>query len=223
MTKQKIGKNQIQRPSGILQSKDSKYYYWRCVVSGISTFANGPRFKKVVEQFGSEENLFKTFVSRPAKKYLEAGWTPQDIEALADKNKGKLPPLGAQDGKVDVSDVVGEHKAPKAKKVKTNKVGETKPEVKVEEKPVYAWQKEANFFGEGKITPIPVDVAEVTKESCIRPDVYLDSICEGCPHYVQCVLPTKYTQEDWTNNEKRNSRKVKVKKLVFVESPQQES
>ena len=82
----------IKRPSGIETSANGKYYYWKCNVSGLETFAPEERFKEVVAKYGSEEKLFKTYVLRPVQKYIDNGFDAEYIKSLIKANKGKLPP-----------------------------------------------------------------------------------------------------------------------------------
>jgi hypothetical protein len=207
----KPSKSQIVRPSGIVQSKDGRYYFWECVVTKTRTFADEKRFLKLVAQYGSEENLFKTFMCKAAKKAAVGeilASAPTDGASAPKTKKVKASKKVKQvtiDGITTTPDVnEGAPEAPKAKK-----------EVKVEEKPIYPWQSNPNHFGEGKIVPVPANIEELTKDACVYPPRHLDDLCKGCPVYDKCTLSIKYSPEDWNDKEKREARKVKVKRFVY--------
>lgn len=181
-------KSQTVRPSGIVQSKDGRYFFWCCTVTGQKTFANLKRFEKLVKQYGSEEALFKTFVCKAAKK-------AESVDLPVAKGSSE----------------------PKAKKVKVSKDVSAPVAPKVEEKPVYPWQTNPNHFGNGKIIPVPVAVEELTKDSCAFPNRYLDEMCKGCSLYEKCALPTKYQPSDWEDKSKRKDREVKVKHMTYTQ------
>jgi Zn-finger protein len=196
ITPLKPSKSQIVRPSGIIQSKDGKYFFWICNHCGAKTFANAKRFEKLVKQYGSEEALFKTFICKAAKNAVGVESPKVEKPVKMKKASGK---------KVVDADGVEAPKAP------------TQP--KEQEKPVYPWQKEANYFGSGKLEAGPINFEEATKDSCFFPPHFMDDECKGCPIYDRCNLPTKFTAEQWARKEKKFVPKVKT--MVFVEEPKQ--
>jgi hypothetical protein len=160
MTITKVGKNQYKRPAGVIASKDDKYFYWSCTVSGISTFANAIRFKKLLEIYKTEKNLVKTFVCREAKKYLAAGRTEAEIRQLVVDHKGELPKLNPtvkRDPRIPKKERKVRNKA-----VTTEKVVESVNGVETEVvKKTYAWSGDpTNYFIDG---PCAFDVAESSK------------------------------------------------------------
>lgn len=187
-------------PSGIEQSANGKYFYWKCTVSGLETFADEKRFKDIICKYGSEEKLFKTYVLRPVKKYVEAGFDPETIKEIAKKNDGKLPDL----------DNLPKNKTPVMPKkqpqnpVKTVSVG-------VEEIPaaepvkVYPWSGNPDFF---KSTTTVLSVGETTKEVCLYPNRHLDNECRGCSIYAECACAAKFSEEDWRKPSKRGEVKI---------------
>jgi hypothetical protein len=206
----KLGKNQELRPSGIIGSKDGKYFYWNCTISGLATFANADRFKKLVEQFGTEENLFKTFVSRPVKKYLAAGYSTEQVYEILKKNGNKLPSLNGDDSTIT--------KVPSERKKREKKEVHDEPsQPKVQEKPIYAWQNDPTYFTGGQVAPNPLVYEEITHDVCFHPNRYLDDMCRECPLYSRCNHKEKYQPEDWIDKSKRAQREVKIKRVVFVD------
>ncbi len=209
----KLGKNQELLPSGIIASKDRKYFYWECSKTGLKTFANAERFKKVVANFGSEAKLVKEFVAAPVKKYLAEGWDIEAIKEIIKVNKGKLPPPGGRKEKVEKVKKVRKPSL-KAFAVATLEVPvqQATGSFEVEAKPVYPWSNDPDYF---RSVPSPVSIADATKDSCAYPNRYLDARCKGCSIYDQCSFKSKYTAADWKKNEPRND--VKVKELRSFE------
>ncbi len=210
-TTEKLGKNQVRRPSGIVASKDGKYFYWKCTVSGVSTFASAERFVSILERFGSEENLFKTFVCRPAQKYIDGGVSADEIRKLT--VGGKLPPY---EGKSKVTELPT--KAVKASKATKNAVIVAEVEVTtpapaapvVIEPPkvvVYAWSGNPDYF---KSVETKATIADLTREACQYPNRLLDNQCHGCSFYNECICPSKMGPADWA---KPRGPGVKAKKI----------
>lgn len=201
----------IVRPSGIEQSANGKYFYWKCTVSGLETFAPEPRFKDVVKNYGSEEKLFKTYVLRPAKKYLEAGFDAESIKEIAEKNNGKLPDLdaGSKARKADLP------KKTRKKGLKQYATSEVVNEVELGAEPIkiYPWSGNPDYF---KSPAVPLTVSDVTKEVCLYPNRYLSDECYGCPVYANCMLSIKFKEEDWKKPRKRNE--VKITPIDVVDS-----
>lgn len=204
MMKVKLGKNQVLRPSGVIASKDGKYFYWVCSISGVKTFASAERFKTVLVKFGNDENrLVKEFVCRPAQKYLDAGYKAEDIRKLADSNKGKLAKFDVKPKKPDIL------KRKRRKGLKSFAIGTIKVKeqtatgsVEVVEKPIYPWQGNPDYFTVSKdFTPATVE--EITLDACLYPGRHLDDECKGCPVYDRCRLPTKFTEKDWKKGHKK--------------------
>lgn len=217
MTIKKIGKNQYRRPSGVIASKDDKYFYWSCTVSNIATFANAERFKKVVEAAGSEKKLVKTFVCREAKKYLAKGWKPEAIAQLVIDHKGNLPKIEPKLPKLDKHPkMAGIAKKPRKKRLKAIGVETVVEVVNGEEVETvlktYPWSADPeNYFLSGDKGTI-----DYSKEinTCHRPDFYLDMQCHGCPLYNDCACKSKYEPDAHKN--KKYQKAVKVTPLSSV-------
>jgi hypothetical protein len=213
MKEHPLGKNQIRLPSGVIMSKDGRYHYYFCSISGLPTFAKEDYWKKVLAKFKTEENLVKTYVCKKAQALLDKGMTKEQIVGLLNSGT-KLPKA---------------KKNPKAVKVKKEKkatlrsaaVGKVKVaeqnasgSIEIVEKPVYPWQDDPHYF----LTPggfTPAAVEDITKEACLFPQRHLDDQCRDCPVYDRCVLSIKFTESDW----KRGKKKVApvVKKLESFE------
>ena len=86
----KLGKNQVLLPSGVIASKDGKYHYWACSVSGCKTFAKQDYWIKVIAKYKTEENLIKTYVCKKAQALLDMGKTKEQIVGLLNSGE-KLP------------------------------------------------------------------------------------------------------------------------------------
>jgi hypothetical protein len=191
------------RPSGVEQT--DSMFYWKCSVSGLVMFAVTERFNDVVKNFGGEDNLVKNYVLRPVKKYVDAGYSPDQIKAIIEKNGGKLPRL----------DELNAPPAPavtrtfeKKQTVEAVTVVEIKPiEPPKEKAPVfYEWQGNPDYF---KSKPSPINVGEETKSSCMFPNKNLSDQCRGCEVYDQCNCSAKYSREDQLKP-RRNEVKIKV-------------
>lgn len=212
----KIGKNQELLPSGVVASKDRKYYYWQCSKTGLQTFANAERFKKVLAVYKTEANLVKTFVAAPVKKYLAADFELETIKNIIKNNGGKLPPIGGKKKKIE------KVKKVRRKSLKSFAVGKVEVKVQtptgsfeVEAKPVYPWSDNPDYFK--TTTNAPLSIEAMTTESCAYPNRYLDDECRNCPIYDRCALKIKYTPEDWKKPAKRNEVKIKVLKSFETE------
>ena len=186
-------------PSGIQQSANGKYFYWKCNVSGLETFADENRFKDVVVKYGSEENLYKTYVLRPVQKYVDAGFDSETIKLIVKKNGGKLPALDAST-KIKVA---GLPRKGSKNAVETVSVGSE--EIVAEPIKIYPWTGNPDFF---KSAASPISVSDTTKEVCLYPNRHLDNECRGCSIYVECACSSKFTDEDWRKPSKRNEVKI---------------
>lgn len=210
----KLGKNQELLPSGVIATKDRKYFYWSCSKTGLMTFANAERFAKVVASYGSEEELVSQFVAAPVKKYLAEGWDVEAIKGIIFANKGKLPPVGGK--KVKVAKVKKVRK-PSLKSFAlgslTVPVQQASGSFEVEAKPVFPWTNDPDYF---KSPTRPLGAAEATKDSCAYPNRYLDARCKDCSIYDLCVFKGKYAPSDWKKNVPRNE--VVVKQLKSFEN-----
>lgn len=173
-------------------SKCQKYVYPVDSITGSITFAPISYFKKNVEKnySGSVTRFVKEYVTRATKKYLKEGWTTEQLREIV-KEKGKLPKLDRKPKK--------DPNAPK--KVRRKRLtahAETSQTIvnldgTTEVIRTYPWSIDpVNYFR----TPVaPFNVAEVTKDTCLRPDIYLEDECFGCNYYEQCTLETKYTRK----------------------------
>ena len=193
------------------RSPNGKYVYPVCSVSGCRSFANQDYFKKTLDKKfgGSEARMIKEFVVREARKYLEAGFKPEEIRKMASDHKGKLPKIAPK--------IKKDPRLPKKiKKVKlksfaidTVKVVEANASgslVEVEKK-VYPWSEDPqNYF---KSTPEPLSIEEATKSSCLYPARFIDDKCHGCPVYDRCSLEQKWGPEDYLKKNLRNQLVVK--------------
>lgn len=210
----KLGKNQELLPSGVIASKDRKYFYWSCSVTGLKTFANADRFKKILQTYGTEDKLVKTFVASPVKKYLSEGWEVAAIKQIIEANKGKLPPPG---GKKKAVEKVKKVRKPRLKQFATGSetvpVHQASGSFEVETKPVYPWSNDPDYF---RSSPTPINISEATKDSCTYPNRYLDDRCKGCPIYDKCAFKGKYDPSDWKKGTPRNE--VIIKQLNSFES-----
>jgi len=197
----------IKRPSGIEVSANGNYYYWKCNVSGMETFAPEARFKEVVAKFGSEEKLFKTYVLRPVQKYLDRGFDAEHIKAVIKANSGKLPSLDAK-----LKERKKALKKPRKKRLGQFAVGEvtiqqTNDTGSIEEvkQKVYAWTGNPDYF---KSEPSVLSIGEETRNSCMFPNRYLSDMCHGCRVYDQCESSLKCGVEDWKSPKRKNEIKI---------------
>lgn len=191
----------IKRPSGVEQSANGKYYYWRCNISGLETFADEKRFKEVVANYGSESKLVKEYVLRPAQKYIDAGFTAEYVRDLAKRSGGKkLPRIDAaeKERKKEIKKLKGKRgRKPKLKQFVVAKevVEQTNAEGVVEEvvQKIYPWTGNPDYF---KSTPTVLSVEQTTKDTCLFPNYHLDERCEGCPVFALCQCELKISDEE---------------------------
>lgn len=196
------------RPSGIQQSANGKYYYWNCTVSGLETFADEKRFKDIISKYGNEETLFKTYVLRPAKKYVEAGFSVETIKEIAERNGGKLPDIDAA-AKARKAELP---KKERKKGVKQYAVGTEEVTGSVEGEPketvkVYPWSGNPDYF-KSPSDLRNINVEEASRDTCFYPNRHLDDDCHGCPIYDRCRCQAKLGEEDWKKPRRKNDVKV---------------
>ena len=227
--------NRIALPSGVEVSKDGKYRYWRCSVSGLETFAKPDYWVKIMAKFGSEENLVKTYVCRRAMKLLDEGLSAAEIrlrlsgvqtrEGQKQRKQERAARVEKKQAKLaerrETKRIKAERKAltKRVRKtgLKTFAVGKIEMEVQTdtgsfvkEEVPVYPWQGKADYFGSG--VTAPTSVSETTKDACALPNRFLDDECRNCPLYAECTFERKFTADDWKKG-KRAKEEVKVTPL----------
>lgn len=203
----------IKRPSGIEQSANGKYFYWKCNISGLETFADEKRFNEVVKNYGSEEKLFKEYVLRPAQKYIDAGFDATYVRELAERSGGKLPRLdaGEKARKKEIKELTGKKRGrkPKLKNFASGESIETviNSDGVSEEvvRKVYPWSGNPDYF---RSPPSMMDVSEATKDTCLYPNRYLDDSCYGCPVYANCTCKLKMGEEDWKQPKKKQDVKI---------------
>jgi hypothetical protein len=202
----------IKRPSGVEQSANGKYFYWKCNISGLETFADEKRFKEVVKSYGSEAKLVKEYVLRPAQKYIDAGFDSDYVKALVKANDGKLPRIDAAE-KARKKELKGLKKCGRKPKLKKFAVGENVTQQvtasgSIEEvvQKIYPWTGNPDYF---KSPPHSLTVEEATKDTCLYPARQMDDLCYGCPVYDRCTCALKVSAEE-RNNPKHRREKAKV-------------
>jgi hypothetical protein len=181
-------------PNLIAVSKCGKYVYPIDSISGAKTFAPIEYFKKTVEAKygGSIERYVKEFTTRETKKYLKEGWTPEQIKEQAVNSKnGKLPKLNRKPKK-DPNAPKKERRRRLSAHVNSTQII-TNEDGSQEKVVTYPWSVDPT--GYFKSQPKAVIVSEVTKEACLRPDIYLDDECYGCPFYDECNCKAKYKKK----------------------------
>ena len=175
-------------PSLIAISKDGKYVYPVDSITGHKTFAPIEYFKKMVQSKygGSVERFVKEYVTRDTKKYLASGYTKEQVKEIADKSNGKLPKIAKPQKDVRTPKRRRKTKLGSTTETVTNSSGE------VETIKFYPWSNNSDYF---RSTPSPLDISVVTKDTCLRPDIYLDNECFGCPYYDLCTNEIKYIKK----------------------------
>lgn len=204
----------LKRPSGIEVSANGKYFYWRCVVSDLETFAPEARFKEVVAKYGSEEKLFKTYVLRPVQKMLNNGFDVKHIKELIEANKGKLPKKSAEDR--ERKKAIKDAKKPRKKGLKQFALGELKVEettssgsVEAVAQKIYPWTGNPDYF---RSPPTVLNIGDETKNACLYPSRRLDNLCEGCTVFEQCVSSVRVSNEE-RHDPKHHKRSPKITKI----------
>jgi hypothetical protein len=216
----KVGGNQKLLPSGVVVSKDGKYHYWQCTLSGLMTFAKPDYWVKIMAKYGTEGKLAKTYVCKKAQKLLDAGMSQADII----KTLNVVVDSEAKQARKEARRVKKERKAlakkPRKVRLKSFAVGKVAVEVmtdsgsiELQQVPVYPWQNDPNYFkGSGNTV---LSIEDATKDSCALPNRFLDDECNGCPFYDRCAFPNKYTEKDWKRG--RGKVEVVVKKINSFE------
>jgi hypothetical protein len=175
-------------PNVIAVSKCGKYVYPVDSVTGAKTFAPIEYFKKTVENKygGNVQRFVKEYVTRETKKYLKEGWKPEQLREIV-ATKGKLPKLDKKPKK-DPNAPKKERRKRLASHANTTETV-INPDGTKEVVRTYPWSNDpVHYF---KSEPATFSIAEVTKDTCLRPDLYLDEECYGCKYYDQCTCKLK--------------------------------
>lgn len=196
-------KNLTDLPSGITASKNGKYFYWQCNVTGIKTFADAARFNSIVQKYGNIETLAKEFVLPTAKRYLKEGWDKESLAALIKANDGKLPALGKTKDKPATKKRF--KRALKAHSIGSESIPASDTE-QAKERAIYPWSSDPDYF-KGSISPL--NISEVTKNTCLYPNRHIDDQCFGCSIYEACSFSGKFKPEDWKKKNPRNEVIIK--------------
>jgi len=59
----------------------------RCTVSGEWYGVSAARRRKLVEKYGSDDELVKNYVSRTSRRYLKEGYTPERIRQMTEQGE----------------------------------------------------------------------------------------------------------------------------------------
>lgn len=200
------------------RSANGKYIYPVCSVTGLKTFARPDYFASVLaKKFGgSEERMVKEFVFREVKKYLDAGISKEEILDIIKRNKGKLPKLEPKISKEKIPKKERKKRLKASAVTKTTEVNSEGVTVEVVKK-TYPWSEDPQHYFAGT-PPSPLDVS-LEKDSCHRPNYFLDNMCHGCPLYANCGFERKYGPEDYLDakKNKRQSATVVKKLAAFTE------
>jgi len=189
----KLSANKVLLPSGVVASKDGKYHYWQCSVSGLETFAKPDYWVKVMAKFGTEENLVKTYVCRKAKILMEQGHSQDEIVNVLTISESKVARKDRKEVRkitADRKEVTKKVRKVGLKAVKSVVVKEVVNGVETEVvKKTYPWTNDPNYFGSGE--PSAVDFSADTT-TCHYPSRFLNDMCNGCPIYDKCAYTEKY-------------------------------
>lgn len=78
----------------------------QCLVTGNKYTFGKEYFAKKVEEFESEENLKRFFITKKAKTYLNKGYSVQEIRNILGVEDGGIPHADSQ----DIKDLIDFHK-----------------------------------------------------------------------------------------------------------------
>lgn len=217
------------------RSANGNFIYLTDSITGEASQVTLVRFNEMVKQFGTEEDMEKSFQLRITKKHLLLGHPVEELKKLVGLHGGKLPPLSdADEAKVDE---IRKHKGiklsissegkkmgrpPKSHPAEAMPATSTPTNTGItqdaKEKPIdkYPWQSDPNYFKSCGASPL--DIGEATKDTCMFPNKYIDTRCQACAVYDKCALEAKYTAEDWKKRDDR--RDIKIRRAVFVEATQ---
>jgi hypothetical protein len=192
------------------RSPNGKYIFPVCAISGIKSFANQEYFAKTLaKKFGgSEERMIKEYTSREAKKYLDAGFTKEQIVELVKNNKGKLPKIAPKISKEKLPKKVKKQKLVAVKVEKVVELVNGKEEEVV--KKVYPWTNDPNYFGSGQ--PGIIDYA--SDDTCHYPNRFLNDMCHGCAIYDKCGFKRKHGPEDYLDPKKTKKQTTVTKAIT---------
>jgi hypothetical protein len=196
----------IKLDSGIETSANGNYFYWKCNITGKETFADKDRFNDVVKTYGSQEALFKEYVLASAKKYLKNGFDAEYIKSLYNSNNGDLPKLDSSKPLHKIKKKRGRKAGLKQFQTTSVESGSYSPDIQPVTK--YPWTDNPDYF---KGTNAPLNIQDVSKDTCLYPNRYIDDRCFGCSIYDLCSFPGKFSPEDRKKKNIRNE--VIIKKL----------
>jgi len=157
--------------------KSNTTYYILCSVSKVPCYCSGDRLQDLIKKYGSCEKVGGTYVSRDAKRLIKAKVPAKAIQKM-----------GKEDLRVEAEDV---HKD------KLNKREERKARREAKEAIHEAIATVGLVYTPTPPTKADMDspemIAQLTKYSCLRPDLYLnwDKVCNRCRFHVHCACEAK--------------------------------
>ncbi len=149
----------------------------RCIVTGKPGYLGSAILTEKIKEFGTAAEVAKHYICRGAGKYLRQGLSQDETRAeLGISNDGFKP----------VEDSIIEKALGSVRRKREGTINPNVPDVNG----LYWWQKEsARVSTDWNRTPLNIE--EATRDSCLRPDIYLDDVCEQCPYFTRCTLKTK--------------------------------
>ena len=162
--------------------------YILCTVTGQKVTCFGGNLLAKIQKYGTIENLLDTFVSREGANVGKAPKAPKEPKLKKHpKDPGKIRLL---------------QRATKRKR------GAKKDAIES----VYNGKLEAKYNPTKLNLKDPTTVEKLTKESCMRPEIFLDNDrhCDGCPYFANCALPLKNLEV------RKVAKPLKLKKVKKV-------
>lgn len=149
----------------------------KCIITGKAGYLGSALLVDKVDEFGSLDEVAKHYICRAAGKLLRQGMSQEETRKnLGLDNTGFIP--------------IDEAIIEKVLDTKRKKGGS--PDInQMDSNGQYWWQKEEFKVKPGWNTKGGFNVEEATKDSCLRPDIYLDAMCEDCNYFTRCQLPIR--------------------------------
>lgn len=150
----------------------------KCLITGKPGYLGSLILPERIKEYGTLSEVAKYYICRGAGKLLRQGLTQLETRtSLGLTNEGYVP----------VDDFTIEKALGMVRKKKA--MGEANPNTP-DANGVYWWQRD-DFKVKTDWARQPINVEETTKDTCLRPDIYLCDKCEPCPYFLRCVLPIK--------------------------------
>lgn len=138
----------------------------QCLITGRYSYFSKDVLERKIKQFGSYERAINSYICRDASNLLKEGKSQEAVRTELGLDNTEY--VRSDDDFID-----------EILSIKRSRATSNEPRITYDFKVEPGWDRK------------PIDISEVTKETCLLPNIYLDDCCENCRYFNQCTLPSK--------------------------------